>query len=44
MYNIPDTHDHPKLIQEDINHSNRSINGNKIEASIVTPKAEMSRT
>jgi hypothetical protein len=29
-----DTHDHPKLIQEDINHLNRSITQNEIEAAI----------
>jgi hypothetical protein len=29
-----DTYDHPKLNQEDINHLNRSITGNEIEAPI----------
>jgi hypothetical protein len=29
-----DTYDHPKLNQEDINHQNRSITQNEIEASI----------
>jgi hypothetical protein len=29
-----DTYDHPKLNQEDINHPNRSITCNKIEAAI----------
>jgi hypothetical protein len=29
-----DTYDHPKLIQEDINHLNRSITQNEIEAAI----------
>jgi glutamyl-tRNA reductase len=29
-----DTHDHPKLKQEDINHLNRSITQNEIEAAI----------
>jgi hypothetical protein len=29
-----DTYDHPKLNQEDINHLNRSITQNKIEAAI----------
>jgi hypothetical protein len=30
-----DTYDHPKLNQEDINHLNRSITQNKIEAAKV---------
>jgi hypothetical protein len=29
-----DTYDHPKLIQEDVNHLNRSITQNEIEAEI----------
>jgi hypothetical protein len=29
-----DTYDHPKLIQKDINHLNRSITQNEIEAAI----------
>jgi hypothetical protein len=29
-----DTHDHPKLNQENINHLNRSISQNEIEAAI----------
>jgi hypothetical protein len=29
-----DTQDHPKLNQEDINHSNRSITRNEIEAAM----------
>jgi hypothetical protein len=29
-----DTYDHPKLNQEDINHLNRSITQNEIEAAI----------
>jgi hypothetical protein len=29
-----DTYDHPKLNQEDINHLNRSITKNEIEAAI----------
>jgi hypothetical protein len=29
-----DTHDHPKLNQEDINHLNRSIRQNEIEAAM----------
>jgi hypothetical protein len=31
-----DTYDHPKLNQEDINHLNRSITQNEIEAAIKT--------
>jgi hypothetical protein len=31
-----DTYDHPKLNQEDINHLNRSIIRNEIEAAIVS--------
>jgi hypothetical protein len=31
-----DTYDHPKLIQKDINHLNRSITQNEIEATIKT--------
>jgi hypothetical protein len=33
-----DTYDHPKLNQEDINHLNRSITQNEIEAAIVSRK------
>jgi hypothetical protein len=32
-----DTYDHPKLNQEDINHLNRSITCNEIEAAIESP-------
>jgi hypothetical protein len=32
-----DTYDHPKLNQEDINHLNRSITQNEIEAAIKSP-------
>jgi hypothetical protein len=32
-----DTYDHPKLNQEDINHLNRSIKQNEIEAAIKSP-------
>jgi hypothetical protein len=32
------TYDHPKLNQEDINHLNRSITQNEIEAVIVSQK------
>jgi hypothetical protein len=39
-----DTYDHPKLNQEDINHMNTSITQNEIEAAIVFPKKEKSRT
>jgi hypothetical protein len=33
-----DTYEHPKLNQEDINHLNRSITQNEIEATIKTPQ------
>jgi hypothetical protein len=39
-----DTHDHPKLSHEDINHLNRSITQNEIEATIESPKKEKSMT
>jgi hypothetical protein len=39
-----DTYDHPKLNQEDINHLNRSIICNEIEAPIESPQKEKSRT
>jgi hypothetical protein len=39
-----DTYNHPKLNQEDINHLNRSITQNEIEAAIESPKTEKSRT
>jgi hypothetical protein len=32
------TYDHPKLNQEDINHLNRSITQNEIEAAIISQK------
>jgi hypothetical protein len=39
-----DTYDHPKLNQQDINHLNRSITENEIEAAIKSlPKKEKSR-
>jgi hypothetical protein len=38
------TYDHPKCNQEDINHLNRSITWNKVEAAIESPKKEKSRT
>jgi hypothetical protein len=34
MDSFLDTYDHPKLNQEDINHLNRSITQNEIEAAI----------
>jgi hypothetical protein len=36
-----DTYDHPKLNQEDINHLNRSITQNEIEAAIKSPKRKI---
>jgi hypothetical protein len=33
-----DTYDHPKLNQENINHLNRSITQNEIEAAIVSQR------
>jgi hypothetical protein len=39
-----DTYDHPKLDQQDINHLNRSITQNEIEAAIESPKKEKSGT
>jgi hypothetical protein len=44
MNKFLDTYDHPKLNQEDINHLNRSITQNEIEAAIESPKKEKSRT
>jgi hypothetical protein len=34
MDRFPDTYDHPKVNQEEINHLNRSITQNEIEAVI----------
>jgi hypothetical protein len=34
MDSFPDTYNHPQLKQEDINHLNRSITQNEIEAAI----------
>jgi hypothetical protein len=39
-----DTHDHPKLNQEDINYLNRTITHNEIEAAIKSRKKGKSRT
>jgi hypothetical protein len=39
-----DTYDHSKLNQEAINHLNRPITHNEIEAAIESPKKEKSRT
>jgi hypothetical protein len=36
-----DTYDHPKLNQEYINHMNRSITQNEIEAAIVSQKRKV---
>jgi secreted Zn-dependent insulinase-like peptidase len=36
-----DTYDHPKLNQEDINHQNRSVTHNEIEAAIVSQKRKV---
>jgi hypothetical protein len=41
---ISNTYDHPKLNTEDINHLNRSITHNEIEAAIESPKKEKFRT
>jgi hypothetical protein len=44
MERFLDTYDRPKLTQEDINHLNRSIAQNEIEAAIKSLKKEKSRT
>jgi hypothetical protein len=36
-----DTYDHPKLNKEDINHLNRSITHNEIEAAKVSQKRKV---
>jgi hypothetical protein len=41
MEKFLDTCDHPKLKQEDINHQNRSITQNEIEAAIVSQKRKV---
>jgi hypothetical protein len=38
MDKFVDTYGHPKLNQEDINHLNRSITHNEMEAAIVSQK------
>jgi hypothetical protein len=44
MNKFLETYDHPKLNQEDINHLNRFITRNAIEAAIKSlPKKEKSR-
>jgi hypothetical protein len=39
-----DSYDHPKSNQEDINHLNRSMTCNDVEAAIESPKKGKSRT
>jgi hypothetical protein len=39
-----DTYNHPKLNQEDINHLNRSITQNEIEAAVKSLPPKKSRT
>jgi hypothetical protein len=41
MEKFLDTYDHPKLNQEDINHLNKSITQNEIEAEIVSQKRKV---
>jgi hypothetical protein len=41
MDKFSDIYDHPKLNQEDINHLNRSITQNEIEAAIVSKKRKV---
>jgi hypothetical protein len=41
MDNFLDTNDHPKLNQEDINHLNRPITCNEIQAGIVSQKRKI---
>jgi hypothetical protein len=41
MNKFLDTYDHPKMNQEDINHMNRSITQNEIEAAIVSQKRKV---
>jgi hypothetical protein len=44
MDKLLDTYHYSKLNQEHINHFNRSITLNEIEAPIVSPEKEKSRT
>jgi hypothetical protein len=44
MEKFLDTYDHSKLNQEDINHLNRSLTCNEIEAAIESAKKEKFRT
>jgi hypothetical protein len=44
MDRFPDTYDHPKLNQEDINHLNGCMTQNEIEVAIESPKKEKFRT
>jgi hypothetical protein len=44
MEKFLDTYDHLELNQENINHLNRSITQNEIEAAIKSPKKERFRT
>jgi hypothetical protein len=44
MEKFLDTYCHPKLSQEDINHLNRSIKHNELEATIQSPQKEKFRT
>jgi hypothetical protein len=44
MDKFVDTYDHPKLNQEVINHLNRSITNNEIEAAIESPQKEKHRS
>jgi secreted Zn-dependent insulinase-like peptidase len=41
MDRFPDTYDHPKLNQKDINYLNRAITQNEIEAAIVSQKRKV---
>jgi hypothetical protein len=41
MDRLLDTYDHPKLNQDDINHLNRTITQNEVEAAIVSQKRKV---